>query len=59
MIGKRIGWVGIVKGKPYFEEVTDNYVENFSPGVQAVNIYKSKKEAKRRFKAVKDVFIKT
>lgn len=54
---KRIGWVGIVNSKPYFEKTTDDYVGILSSSIQSVVVYKSKKEAKRRFEVVRPVFI--
>lgn len=55
---KRIGWSGVVDDKLHFEHVTDNYVENFAPGVLAINVYKSRKEAKKRYQEVREIFIK-
>jgi len=53
---KRIGWVGLVNNKPYYEPTTDNYC-SWGEEIQAVNIYKSKRDAKRRYQTIYEVFI--
>lgn len=54
---KRIGFVGMIDGKPFFEFVMDEYCHNES--TTAVDVYKSKKEAKKRFEHILPVYIPT
>lgn len=54
---KRIGWVGIVDNKPFFEDTHDGYVKLNDDPIPVTNIFKSKKEARKRFEAVAPVFI--
>ena len=55
---KHIGWIGIVDGKPFFETTTDDYVELGENGIPVVDVYKTRKEARKRFEQVTEVFIK-
>jgi hypothetical protein len=55
---KRIGWVGFVNDKPYFENTTDDYSTNGSESTPVVDVYKKKKEAKKRFQDIREVFVK-
>ena len=48
----------MVEDKPFYENVTDEYSLRAEFCV-AVNVYKSKKEAKKRFQEVCAVYIKT
>ena len=52
---KRIGWIGDVKGKPCFDRVSDEYSD--LKYVPAGNVYRSKKEAKKRFEKIIPVYI--
>ena len=54
---KRIGYAGIVNYKSDFESVTDGYCQGGAT-VQAVNVYKSKTEAKKRYEEIREVFIR-
>lgn len=49
---KRIGWVGYCEDKPYLENVHDDY-GMFS----GAELFKSKKEARKRFEDVRPVFV--
>jgi len=55
---KRIGWVGFVNDKPDFEKTTDDYLPLGEEGIPAMNVYKRKKDAVRRYEDVREVFIK-
>jgi hypothetical protein len=55
---EQIGWCGMVGDKPFYENVTDEYSLRAEFCV-AVNVYRSKKEAKKRFQEVFAVYIKT
>jgi hypothetical protein len=51
---KVLGWVGYTDDKPYWEDTVDEY----SPPADAIpvlNIYKSKKDARKRFEDVRPV----
>jgi hypothetical protein len=50
---KKLGYVGYTDDKPYFERVIDDYST-----MRAVNVYKLKKEARKRFEDVREVFVK-
>jgi len=52
-----IGYVGIVNGKPDFCPTTDDYVGIGEDGVQAANIFKSRREARKRYQQVAAVYI--
>lgn len=54
---KRIGWVGIIDGHPHFEDVIDDY--SGSTDFKAVNVYRSKKEARKRYQSILPVYIPT
>jgi hypothetical protein len=54
---KRIGFVGIVDSRPDFGYVFDEYCDGI--GVAGVTIYRSKKEARKRFEKVLPVYIPT
>jgi hypothetical protein len=54
---KRIGWVGKVDGKPCFDNVLDEYCHPENIYVSAAEIYKNRKEARKRFQDVTPVFI--
>lgn len=56
---KRLGWVGFTDDKPYFENVLDTYVQPDEKSVSVVDVYKSKKQARRRFQDVREVFVKS
>ena len=49
MAKKSLGWIGIVDGKPFWEKTADDYVSPGGPLVPMLTIYKSKKEARKRF----------
>jgi hypothetical protein len=53
---KRIGWCGIVDDEPYFEPVTDGFSLT-GQYLVAVDVFKLKKEAKKRFVSVCAVYI--
>lgn len=61
---KRIGWIGYSDGQPYFEKVIDDYVklrgggEGQEPAVYTVNVYRNKREARKRFEDVRPAFVK-
>ena len=55
---KKIGYVGFTDGKPYYEITSDTYVDLGEEGVPVVDVYKFKKEAKKRFQDVREVFVK-
>jgi hypothetical protein len=55
---KRIGWVGFVTDKPFFEDTVDDYVAIEEPGIPTVIMYKTKKDARKRFQDVREVFVK-
>lgn len=55
---KRIGWVGYVNDKPYWEEVMDDYDGLNEPGAVRVEVFKTKREARKRFEDVREVFVK-
>jgi hypothetical protein len=55
---KVLGWVGYTDGKPFWERIVDDYTQVGDPPVRAANIYKSKKEARRRFEDVRPVYEK-
>jgi len=55
---KRIGWVGFSDGKPDFQPTSDYYVKLGEKGIPVVDVYKTKKEAKKRFEDVREVFVK-
>ena len=52
---KASGWVGYVDGKPCWERAVDEYVELGSPPFLSVVVYKTKKDARRRFQDVRPV----
>ena len=54
---KRIGWIGYAEDKPFFELTTDEYVGSNESPIFAVDVYKQKKEARRRFEDVREVFV--
>jgi hypothetical protein len=56
---KQIGYVGIVNDKPYYENATDDYVKLGGKSFQSVEVYRSRREAKKRFQKVVRVFILT
>jgi hypothetical protein len=51
---KRIGWMGFTDGSPFFESVTDEY----SNSALIADVFRSKKEARRRFKDIREVFVR-
>lgn len=55
---KRIGYVGITDGKPFFEDTTDDYVLG-GRSIPIVDVYRSKKEARKRFREIRPVYIPT
>lgn len=55
---RRIGWVGFTSGRPDFENVIDDYTNLGEDGAPAVNVYKNKKEAKKRYEDVREVFVR-
>ena len=54
---KRLGWCGNVEDKPCFDGVIDTYCVPEMKTIKAVSVYKSKKEAKKRFQSVFEVFV--
>lgn len=54
---KRIGWTGICDNKPYFSRTTDEYIE-FGKPVGIADVFKSRKEARKRFEATAEVFVR-
>jgi len=52
---KILGWVGYTDDKPYWENTCDDYVQPGEPLILALNIYKSKKEARKRFEDVRPI----
>ena len=52
MAKKSLGWIGIVDGKPFWEETADDYMSPGGPLVPMLTIYKSKKEARKHFEEV-------
>jgi hypothetical protein len=54
---KRIGWVGYVSGRPFFENTVDEYVPP-QPAFRVVDVFKLKKDARARFEDVREVFVK-
>jgi len=55
---KKLGYVGYVSSKPFFEDTADDYTKLGERGTPVLNIYKIKKEAKKRFEDVREVFVK-
>jgi hypothetical protein len=53
---KRIGYVGIVDGKPCFDNTTDNYVALGEGPIPVADVYKTKKEARKRFQEIRSVY---
>jgi hypothetical protein len=55
----RIGWIGYVDDKPFWEKITDDYCHKLdgSDAFQGTNIFKSKKEARKRFEDVRPVYV--
>ena len=53
---KRIGYVGMTP-KPDFEDTLDDYVDLGARPVKAANIYRSRKEARKRYQSVSSVYI--
>lgn len=50
---KKIGWIGLIKGKPYFEKTGDEY----GPAeFERAEIFKKKKDALKRFEKVVPVY---
>lgn len=54
---KRIGWIGYVENKPFFEITTDDFSHMNEEGIPMVDVFKSKKEARKRFEDVREVFV--
>lgn len=54
---KRIGWAGFTDGKPFFEPTTDDYVGLGDAAISTAEVFKSKKQARKRFQDVRPVFI--
>ena len=54
---KRLGWIGYTDNRPFFEETTDDY-SDFGLSIPTVIVYKTKKEARKRFEDVRPVFVK-
>lgn len=52
----QIGWMGIVNDKPYFEGTIDSYSLPENKSIPVADIFKSKKEARKRFERVEPVF---
>jgi hypothetical protein len=52
---KKLGYVGYVDDKPYFDWIVEPYYYGLANGVE---VYKLKKEAKKRFEDVREVFVK-
>ena len=50
---RAIGWIGIVNDKPYFEDTADQY----GSFVKRLEVFKQRKEARRRFECVWPVYI--
>ena len=55
---KRIGWVGFCDNKPHFEKTTDDYTKLEEDGTPVLNIYRVKREARKRYEDVREVFIR-
>jgi hypothetical protein len=53
---KVLGWVGFTDDKPYWESCGDDY-SKIGETFQATNIFKSKKEARKRFQDVRPVVV--
>ena len=55
---KRIGWAGFSDGKAFFEDTSDDYTQYNEDGTPVLNVFKVKKEARKRFDDVREVFVK-
>ena len=54
---KMIGYIGIVDGKPFFEDTSDDYVKLGEDSIPMLEVYRSKKEARKRFQEIRPVYI--
>ena len=55
---RRVGWGGFSDEEPFYDKVTDMYVELGADGIRVFDVYKSKKEARKRYEDIREVFIK-
>lgn len=54
---RRIGWVGFVDGRAEFENERDGYCEG-EMVISAARIFRNRKEARKRFQDVREVFVR-
>ena len=55
---KRIGWIGYSDNKPLIEDTADDYVGLDEDPIPTMIIFKTKREALKRFEDVRPVFSK-
>ena len=55
---KRIGWAGFSENKPFFEDTSDDHTECNEAGTPMLSVFKVKKQARKRFDDVREVFVK-
>jgi hypothetical protein len=55
---RRVGWVGFSDNKPHFEVTTDDYTEIEEDGTPVLNVYRVKREARKRYEDVREVFVR-
>ena len=62
LIGKqhyrKLGWVGFVEKRPHFEKTSDDYTKLEEDGTPVLNIYRVKREARKRYEDVREVFVR-
>lgn len=54
-----VGWIGIVNGKPFFQNTSDAYSEPGKPLTPIADIYRNFGDAKKRFQQVRCIKVFT
>ena len=55
MKNKPLGWVGYADDKPYWEKTVDEYTDLGAEPILTLNIYKRKRDARKRFQDVRPI----